>query len=536
MIGVVADATELPVAAEFFELFKTPWELYRPGKQYEAVLVSNRCDLERIEARVLVVYGGQANGDDAGKQLRQLNDAGTAKVLDCPFGGKLPIYGCCMGFEDPAHSGMLFDAESGLPVCIVQEGSSRCTVRVGYDLFSEVRWLLTSGQPVANAEIPTLDLHIEVLRQLLVKCAVPFCEIPAAPKGYRFVVALTHDVDHPSIRLHKFDHTIGGFLIRAVFGSVKKLAGGRLGFGKVIRNWIAALKLPLVYLGWAQDEWLRFVEYTRFEPGGRSTFFFIPFRGKPGRYRTGSAPSSRAAAYGAADVAAQISTLQRQGCEIGLHGIDAWCDEEAARTEFAAMDIPQEHGERGVRMHWLYFDETSHEVLDRAGATYDSTIGYNGTVGYRAGTAQVYRPLSAVQMLELPLIVMDTALFYPSHLNLTYDQAWQKVLPLIENAAQFGGCVTINWHDRSLFPERLWADFYQEFVKELEKRGAWITTAAGAVGWFRERRSASFQADSNGAVRIQSASGESRDGHRLQLVGAAIEDHPVLKESYGSNT
>ena len=46
-------------------------------------------------------------------------------------------------------------------------------------------------------------------------------------------------------------------------------------------------------------------------------------------------------------------------------------------------------------------------------SVYDSTIGYNETVGYRAGTTQPYRPLAASRLLELPLHVMDTALFYP---------------------------------------------------------------------------------------------------------------------------
>ena len=33
-------------------------------------------------------------------------------------------------------------------------------VRLGFDLFEEVRYLLTQGQPAEFASIPTLDLHI----------------------------------------------------------------------------------------------------------------------------------------------------------------------------------------------------------------------------------------------------------------------------------------------------------------------------------------------------------------------------------------
>ena len=68
-------------------------------------------------------------------------------------------------------------------------------------------------------------------------------------------------------------------------------------------------------------------------------------------------------------------------------------------------------------MHWLYYDQQSPVALEQAEAVYDSTIGYKETVGYRAGTTQVYKPLQVTRLLELPMHVMDTALFYPAYLG-----------------------------------------------------------------------------------------------------------------------
>ena len=93
-----------------------------------------------------------------------------------------------------------------------------------------------------------------------------------------------------------------------------------------------------------------------------------------------------------------------------------------------------------MRMHWLYYDEQSPVVLEKAGAAYDSTVGYNETVGYRAGTTQAYKPLEVARLLELPLHAMDTALFYPAYLGLSSRQARTLLGRLAENAAQFGGC------------------------------------------------------------------------------------------------
>ncbi len=80
-------------------------------------------------------------------------------------------------------------------------------------------------------------------------------------------------------------------------------------------------------------------------------------------------------------------------------------------------------------MHWLYYDQNSPKKLEEAGATYDSTCGYNDAVGYRAGTTQVHKPLSATHLLELPLHVMDTALFYPSRMELSPARAASVLRP-----------------------------------------------------------------------------------------------------------
>ena len=47
----------------------------------------------------------------------------------------------------------------------------------------------------------------------------------------------------------------------------------------------------------------------------------------------------------------------------------------------------------------------------------------------------------------------------------------------MDHAVRFGGCLTVNWHDRSVAPERLWGACYRELVQELKGRGAWFATA-----------------------------------------------------------
>ena len=517
MIGVIASSSERAVVREFFELFKTPWEWYTSGTRYRVLLCAGDGEVAPDDtAELVLLYAGQRLAFDAEEGIETVSHGRQGRILRYKE-NQIPIYGGCVGF--PEGTGVLFDEENHHPAIYLHRSSARTVARIGYDLFGEVHKLLTKGQPAASAGIPTLELHIALLRDLILISGVPLVEIPPVPDGYRFIACLTHDVDHPLLRMHKFDHTTLGFLYRAMFGSLANVFRRRLPVRKLLTNWAAALKLPLVHLGLAKDFWREFDRYVQLEEGAHSTFFVIPFKHCPGRTGLGPAPDSRAAGYGAVDISGKIRELMSAGCEIGLHGIDAWLDSSSGPAELEEIRQITGAQDIGVRMHWLYFAEHSAAVLEQAGADYDSTIGYNETIGYRAGTTQVYKPLGATRLLELPLHIMDTALFFPARMNLSPRDARQRVAGIIDNAVQFGGTVTVNWHDRSIAPERCWDDFYVELVRELRSRGAWFATAAETVSWFRKRRSSVFEnacAESD-VLRVNTAAGGGEGLPALQL-------------------
>ena len=165
----------------------------------------------------------------------------------------------------------------------------------------------------------------------------------------------------------------------------------------------------------------------------------------------------------------------------------------------------------GVRIHWLYFDRDSPAILEQAGYDYDATLGYNERIGYRAGTTQVFKPFGATRLLELPLHIQDTTLFYPGRLGLTDAQAWELCETLMGAALRFGGVLTVSWHERSLAPERLWGQFYELLLRELQARGAWCASAGHVIQWFRGRRSVTFEevryAGDTLRLRLKCASG-----------------------------
>ncbi len=519
MIGVIADPSELDVVREFFELFKTPWEPYRPDRRYEVLLCAGDGQFDGAAKLALFYAGRKVHFDD-----EQNVQTGRQRRQPCFLsyqGNRIPIYADVITFPEK-EGGLLRDEDSQQCVAYLDRSGEPVLARIGYDLFGEVRTLLAVGQPPANASMPALELHIAFLRDLITGCGVPLVEIPPVPDGYRFIACLTHDVDHPSIRQHQWDHTTFGFLYRALFGSLRKLIRKRMPVRGLVTNWAAALKLPFVHLGMAKDFWREFDDrYLQLDRGLPSTFFVIPFKNRSGNTSQGPAPKLRAAGYDAQDIADTIHKLLAAGSEVGLHGIDAWLDSSRGHEELEEIRRLTGVSPIGVRMHWLYYDHGSPAALEEAGAAYDSTVGYNETMGYRAGTTQVFKPLQATRLLELPLHVMDTALFYPAYLDLAPRQARMLLGRMVEHTVQFGGCLTINWHDRSTAPERLWGACYRDLVQDLKSCGAWFATAGQVVSWFQKRRSAVFRTDGiePDAVRVRVAAdqGDNLPGLRLRI-------------------
>ncbi len=503
MIGVVASEAEHAAVAEFFELFKTPWEFHRAGAHYDVLICSSSLVPEN-SAGLLLLYGAQRQAFEDCRNMKTRRAPGYDFVSF--RGERMPIYGSCLLFESPCNTVLVHEGTKSAAAVSVASGA-QVMVRLGFDLFEEIRHLLTQGQRAELASIPTLDLHISILRELIVSQGVALVEILPVPAGHRFIVCLTHDVDHPCVRYHKFDHTMFGFLYRATVGSVLKFCRGRRSLRQVATNWKAALSLPLVFAGLAKDFWNQLDRYLELESDLASTFFVISTKGDAGVDSHGRRSAKRASRYASADIADDLKRLLSANREIAVHGIDAWRDSAKGRNERERIQEITGAVEVGVRMHWLYFNSQAPLTLEKAGFSYDSTAGYNETIGYRAGTAQVFKHPDLDHLLELPLHIMDTALFYPSHMNLSDEQAHAAMLPLIENAARLGGVLTINWHDRSLGPERLWGDTYMTLLRDLRARKPWFATAAQAVSWFRKRRATSFatvQQDGR-SIRVQPA-------------------------------
>ena len=480
MIGLEFQSEHAWAAGELGELFKTPMEPVVEGGDYDVLLSTT---------------GESAPG------LRRLSLYFSDAPLPCD--AELGFRVGAAVVEGPGED-VLLDGRHG-PVVGRRVRAGEATVcRFAYDVLALVETLLTGGQPASQAPVPTLELHIAMLRRLILEARVPLVEVAPAPASTRFVACFTHDVDFHRLSDHFLDRTHLGFAYRATVGSALAALRRRMTAADLGRNLGAFLTQPLARLGLTRDPFDCVAEYLKAEPTGSSTFFFVPRAKTPGAAGpplsapgpaaplTGAVPDHRAVRYDAADLAGTMQLIRTRGGEIATHGLDGWHDAARGEDERRRIEAISGSRVRGNRTHWLWQTPSSPQMLEEAGYLYDSSVGYNDAVGFRAGTTQPYRPAGCLSLLELPLAVQDTALLYPGRMGLSPTDAVAAGTEVVDRVAAFGGLLVVNWHHRSLGPERLWGEVYRGIRRCIAAHRVWETTAGEACRWYQARRAIRF--------------------------------------------
>lgn len=514
MIGVLSREGQEPAVEEFFELFKTPWEYCGNEGRYDVVIATDPGG-PIPPSKLLIGYWPGITSFDRDHAIEPVSAGGD---VDLSFGEThVPVYGASATFPDAAEPPLFGGTGSRAGIALALPG--RKVLRLGYDLFDEVDFLLRRGQPAGKARVPTLELHISMLRKWILDAGIPLAEIPPSPYGCDFITCLTHDVDFMGIRDHLFDHTMFGFVYRSLVPKYLSGLDRKTSRARYLKNLRALFSLPLVHAGIVPDFWYPPDRYAALEKELKSSFFFLPFRDRPGESPDGNPRKYRAARYDLRRHRERIRAMAGEGIEVGLHGIDAWNDSRKGREELDAIRDITGKDRIGTRMHWLYFSDDTPKRLEEAGVRYDSTLGYNDAVGFRSGTSQVFRLPGASNVFELPLNVQDTAMLYPDRMNLSEGEAFARCSELIRALRTHGGVFTINWHDRSLAPERNWDALYLRLLKALREGNTWFATSGEAVSWFEKRRAARFgRADARGVLpEVTVAWYEAQDGPPLTL-------------------
>lgn len=170
---------------------------------------------------------------------------------------------------------------------------------------------------------------------------------------------------------------------------------------------------------------------------------------------------------------AAIKELINEGFKIGLHGsFNSAIDPDLLRKEKEKLESILGINIEKVRQHWLNYDEDitphAHEKLFE----FDSTIGWNDIMGFRAGIASLYHPYSfkykrKLNYVVIPLVIMDSHVYDYARSN-SHDSL-EKVISIIKKAEKFSKkpYISICWHQRVCSDDYKWNILYEELLKNV---------------------------------------------------------------------
>lgn len=188
------------------------------------------------------------------------------------------------------------------------------------------------------------------------------------------------------------------------------------------------------------------------------------------------------------DIRTVMRDLAEKGHDVGLHG-SYWSARQPGMlkkqreflSEATGLDI------RTTRQHWLNFHiKETPRLQAEAGITVDGTFGFNRHLGFRAGTSMPFF-WEGLDLLEVPLILQDVAVFSPVAMELNLALANQVCDQITDEVASVNGCVGVLLHPEQ-HPLVPWlGDWYDHLIGRALDNGAWVTSLAEINDWWRAR-------------------------------------------------
>lgn len=141
----------------------------------------------------------------------------------------------------------------------------------------------------------------------------------------------------------------------------------------------------------------------------------------------------------------------------------------------------------GGRQHWLRYNGIElFRVLERCGATWDSSAAYSDRVGFRHGFATpfwLYDPFArrSLEVLQVPLVLMDMAIDGLARAGGDWFKESEAVLAELENVR--GAAVSVLWHDTVFNGTQIHPPIVDYYRTLLERRYRWKSLSALADEW-----------------------------------------------------
>lgn len=254
-------------------------------------------------------------------------------------------------------------------------------------------------------------------------------------------VSLSHDVDRTQKTYQYLTHTL-----RALRKGDMRKAGYHLG------SWNERKQ---VY--WNFEDIMEIED--RF--GARSTFFFL-LESYPLHWLKTKSWKLALGRYDIHEKRIQdiIQKLDSNGWEIGLHGSYAsYNNLELLKKEKETLEAVVGHSIKGIRQHYLNWNDKTWQLQKQAGFQYDTTWGFTRKIGYRENKIKPFAPFND-HFMVFPMAIMDSC-----YMN-TPDRL-RELHKLIQMTRDNDAILVINWHNNN-YNEKDFPGYRKAYIEVIE--------------------------------------------------------------------
>jgi len=325
--------------------------------------------------------------------------------------------------------------------------------------------------------IPFADYYCDFLFSCLLRAQknnkAPLVYKSFWPEGKCCAVCLTHDVDEVKKTYQWITYPLR-LIARDKPGNLKPQ----------FRSLIRKIKGNEPY--WTFDEILR-VEGSR---EVKSSLYFLK---ETGKVRISDRKTwrhfGRRYNFNDTHVRELLRNLNSRGWEVGLHGsFYSYLDKEKLRSEKEALEHSLGTSVTGGRQHNLNLKiPETWLIQESVGLLYDTTLGFNDSLGFRWGISFPFRPFfpkenRILDVLQIPLTIEDLPYFRS-------PQRFNQFIKIFKNVGHIHGVLTLLWH-QSVFNENEFPGWESEYIKILDyckEHNAWIGSGRQIHNWWTRR-------------------------------------------------
>jgi len=312
-------------------------------------------------------------------------------------------------------------------------------------------------------ERPVLDETVFKIQKNLIECCLKNQQIFIFklpwPHGKKIALALTHDVDMTR------KYGLKNLLIHA----------GRGRWQDFIDHYRQSVFKENVY--WNFDELLQFYRQKKF----KSTLFFLARAWENFQYRYQVRSNKFRQLF---------EKILAEGHEIALHS-SRYAFSHPSRILKEKKKLEKMIGQPvyGVRQHYLRLQfPQAWQYFAAAGFKYDSSCGYNHSVGFRAGTSGIfptfnYQTAQINSLQEIPILLMD----YPWSSYFDSEEESKMIFDKIyRDIEKSQGVLNILWHPSNL-AEPVFRAVWNNMFDWINGRNFYLDTLWMIHQWWEKR-------------------------------------------------